>query len=372
MRTAVVFTSEESLRVSAPYLEHLLASPRRERRGSNTLSSYMLAASEPLLLMATPDSLSKVLLARRLIRVRSPVGLLISSPELRGFNEKVLRELSLVMVSFQGVDELLNMRRFLKPFTALREDGLRVYAVIMADAQLDQHDLMLIHTMTSGVGVTPVVFVADGTSLNDLPLNEFERSLRQFRRISVDRCVTRWLGMRVEILLNLEDSSLLHAFITRGSTSPTLIELDDCNILTCECGVDRIGRALRELTARTSPMLSVGGVHVDENFISILDSLVRTSCIKRTCEELGLPYHSVRGVLEQFRKLESVVGVKLVSIKRGGVERGGITFTEAGLSVLNYLKFIYTETLMHYREVMNAEIILKGGNGRRVNSFPLP
>jgi len=378
VRTAVVFRSEASLRASAPYLEPLLASATDAEEGGGTLSSYILAAGEPLLIMATPDTLSKVLLARRLVRVRNPVGLLASPADLLSAGDGVLQELSLLMLSFRDVDELLSMRRSLKPLATLGEDGLRAYAVVKVAGRLDTHDLMLIHTIASGAGITPVVFIPDGVPAGDSLSKDLERALRQFRRVSVGRCVTRWLGMRVEILLNLEDSSPLYALITRGSVSPTLIELDDCLVLTCDCGHDRIGRALSELMARVSPVLNVGGVHVDEEFLSILDSLVRTGCIKRTCEELGIPYHSVRGVLEQFKELGNVVGVKLVTIKRGGVERGGISFTEAGLSVLNYLKYMYTEVLMHYREVVTAEALLKGGDRACINSlggrcsFPLP
>ncbi|MCD6196416.1 MAG: hypothetical protein J7J82_06495 [Staphylothermus sp.] len=93
------------------------------------------------------------------------------------------------------------------------------------------------------------------------------------------------------------------------------------------------------------PLLRIGDVVIDEEFLSIADLLDEYKSIRATSKSLGASYTKIRRTIKELEKLERILGVQLIETKRGSSEHGKTTYTHTGRIVLDNIKELYSDLL---------------------------
>ena len=294
-----------------------------------------------------------------------PLGLL---DDIDNVNPKLLQELGIfdfIILYCNSISNLISFRKILKRLKCIKH-GLKTIVILGANKNTSKDDLELFIEMSRIYDYRPTI-LAETKELIDSISIIF--SLRKSKK-----CITEWFNYSVTIYI--PDSSSPNITVLQpihDIANTRLLTFRDCMALLCHSSGDLSASSIiRYIYESSLPVLKIGDVFIDEEFLAIVDSIIKFGSIRATSKLMGLSYTRIRKVIKELEKLEKALGIQLIEIKRGGSEHGCTTYTHAGQIVIDNLRELYGELVRSYSRVISSSLRGLGENGvRPICAFPL-
>ncbi len=245
----------------------------------------------------------------------------------------------------RSLDEVLGSRNILRGLIHAKS-GLKKIIILDIGRSIPFDDISLFIESARIYRYYPVLLVHERTDI------QYLQSLLGLR--DAKYCTTKWFNYNVYIFYEaMRKHGVTLSILARCSEPDVkLIMFRDCLSLLCHSGVSTsIPSILRRIYSSSKPLLQIGDVVIDEEFLNISDSLGEYGSIRLTSKSLGLSYTRTRRVIKELEKLEKFLGVQLIETKRGGSEHGKTSFTHMGRIVMDNIKELYGELVRSYSEI---------------------
>ncbi len=309
--------------------------------------------------------IEEALFVKRMYPFSVPMGVV---DDIGGFSRDTVRRLSgfdyMVLVT-RDIDELVGNRGLLRGISLL-PPGTRRYVVLSIGDGVQGDDIALFIDMSTIYGYSPVLHVCRSELLDDV--------VSRLGVYGASYCRTRWFNKNIYIYTGPHaPGQPLIVMTPCRDTVLDLIVFRDCYAFLCHGENEPpLSAIIRFIYENTRPVLRLGGIIIDEEFIAIADALGRHGSIRSTSRDLGLPYTKARRIIMDLKSLEKILGVKLLEVKRGGADRGKTSYTRIGEIVLDNLKNLYTELVKEYTRITEKIGLEKHGDTReQICIFPL-
>ena len=289
--------------------------------------------------------------------------------DLEGISEEFIDMLDIydfIVLYARSLDEVLASRNILRVLVHARS-GLKKVIILDIGRSIPFDDVRLFIESARIYRYYPVLLVYEKTDI------QYLQGLLGLR--DAKYCTTKWFNYNVYIFYEaVRKHGVTLSILARCSEPDTkLIMFRDCLSLLCRSGTSTsIPAVLRRIYLSSKPLLQVGDVVIDEEFLNIADSLEEYGSIRLTSKSLGLSYTRTRRVIKELEKLEKNLGVQLIETRRGGSEHGKTSFTHIGRIVMDNIKELYGELVSSYSEITGKILSdLAAKHDKPICVFPL-
>ncbi len=289
--------------------------------------------------------------------------------DLSRFDKKILERLEFydyIVLCADSIDKLIGFRGYLKKLMHIRP-GFKRLVILRIASDTTRDDLVLFLDMSGIYGYRPVLRIEDEKILDHV------KYLVNLGKAS--HCTTKWFNYNVYIYF-IKDPGIngpLTILMPCQRPDVELIMFKDCMAFLCHGhGQVSMSSIIRFIYENSKPLLRIGDVIVDDEFLLIAESLNEYKSIRATSKSIGLSYTRIRRVIKELEKIEKMLGVQLIEAKRGGSEHGKTSYTHVGKIVMDNIKELYSELVRAYSSVtMNTLEELRKQRDKPICIFPL-
>lgn len=283
------------------------------------------------------------------------------------FNEDILKHLGsydYIILYSENLVDVISFRSYLKKLMYIRP-GFKRIVILKVSEETSRDDLELFLDMSRIYNYRPVLLIENNKILDHI------QYLVDLRKAS--HCTTKWFNYNVLIYFLRNPIGPLTILIPYKEPDVEMIMFRDCIAFLCHGhGQVSVSSLIRFIYENSKPLLRIGDVVIDEEFLSIADLLDEYKSIRATSKSLGASYTKIRRTIKEIEKLERILGVQLIETKRGGSEHGKTTYTHTGRIVLDNIKELYSDLLRAYSNIITSTLDeLRQQKDKPICIFPL-
>ena len=300
------------------------------------LISYAAEEFGRELMVSVPlDMLDAGLTVKRVYPFDVDVGVIDDLRLLKEEHLERVRRLDYAIFVVEDIDELVAARSLLRSVTGQGAE-FKKYVILKAREGILSDDLILFLNLSRIYGYRPVIRASD--------LGVMRRVPEILMAGDVKYCRTKWFGHSVQVMFVRDprvNGPVILMSPDEGVGVDLLIFKDVYALLCRKPGQPTISSIITYIYQNSRPLLQVGDIVVDNEFIEIVEALARHGSIRSAGKSLGIPYAKTRKVIKDLQRLERALGTQLIEVRRGGAEHGRTEFTREGEIVIQRIKSLY-------------------------------
>ena len=274
--------------------------------------------------------------------------------DINKFNDSILKHLSTydyIILYSENLIDIISSRSYLKDLMHIRP-GFKRIVILKIDNYTNRDDIELFLDMSRIYNYKPVLLVDNDGNVETLDYIHYLVSTKK-----TSQCITKWFNYKVLIYFLKSHTRSITMLMRYGEQDVKMIIFRDCIAFFCHGhGQTSVSSLIRFLYENTKPLLKIGDVLIDEEFLYVSDFLDKYKSIRTTSKTLGASYTRIRKTIKELEKLEKSLGVQLIETRRGGSEHGKTMYTHIGKIVLDNIKELYSDLLKAYSNVINSTL----------------
>ncbi len=275
-----------------------------------------------------------------------------------------LENINYIVLYANSIEELVSARKILRELSRAKLP-YKKYIILRIDENTLRDDILLFLHSSTIYSYRPVFLVHR---------NGLKGILGLVVNNDIRHCITKWFNHNVYMYFNSLVADTPVAILSPfDKPDVELVRFSDCFAFLCRSNrtID-VSSIIRYLYENSKPLIRIGDVIIDDEFVFITDKLGEYKSIRLTSKNVGVSYTRVRRVIKELEKLEKLLGIELIEMKRGGSDHGKTSYTHIGKVVIDNIKDLYGSLIRSYSNIVSSTLEeLKSSSNTPICTFPL-